>query len=257
MSAPSSLLMPALDLPILWVLIAYIIGALPFAVWVGRRAGQDPRTKGSKNPGASNVARLSGMRWGVFTLFLDATKGACIPILILEGLLISTSTPEATGERIAWHITLSEWAALCGISAVLGHVTSPFLGFKGGRGVATALGATAALHPGIAGVGVCVWLTTLFLTRTPAWSSLAMSLSLIVLSQLEGVSDSVRFFCLGAAVIITIRHWNHLNRLFTSQPLNINPSYLSYKSNTHWSKKRSRRNKTKSSKARSNKRGRK
>ena len=238
MSVSHSLLIPALDLPVLWVGLAYGIGALPFAVWIGRRAGQDPRAQGSKNPGASNVARTSGMRWGIFTLFLDAAKGALIPALILEGLLLSDSPSLNAGERITWHLTLAEWAALCGISAVLGHVTSPFLGFRGGRGVATALGATGALHPGIAGVGVCVWLTTLFLTRIPAWSSLAMSLSLLVLSQLQGVTDSVRFFCLGAAVIITIRHWTHLKRIFTGQSLSVNPSYFSYKAQATRGKKR-------------------
>lgn len=252
MSASPSPLIPALDLPMIWVALSYVLGALPFAVWIGRRAGQDPRVRGSKNPGASNVARTSGIRWGVVTLFLDAAKGALIPALILEGVLISVSSDAQSSERISWQMSLAEWAAFSGISAVLGHVTSPFLGFKGGRGVATALGATGALHPGIAGVGVCVWLTTLLLTRVPAWSSLAMSLSLIILSQLQGVSDSVRFFCLGAAVIITMRHWTHLKRLFSGQPLNVGPSYLSYQSQ---GKQRRGRGQRRSSKKRSKKRG--
>ena len=75
MSLPQPLLIPALDIPLLWVLISYGVGALPFAVWIGKRVGQDPRTQGSKNPGASNVARTSGVRWGVITLFFDAAKG--------------------------------------------------------------------------------------------------------------------------------------------------------------------------------------
>ena len=103
---------PALDLPWLWLILSYLFGALPFAVWVGRRAGKDPRAGGSKNPGASNVARTSGFRWGLITLGLDALKGALIPSLILAGALISDTQLIDTQERLRWGFNLEEWAAL-------------------------------------------------------------------------------------------------------------------------------------------------
>lgn len=218
MHAPSSLLFPLLDYPLLWVAISYLIGTLPFAVWVGQLAGHDPRQSGSRNPGASNVARTAGMKWGLITLLLDGAKGALCPLLILAGLLITNSPSQASQERIQWSVSLAEWAALSGFTAMIGHITSPWLSFRGGRGVATALGAMAALHGGIAGVSACIWLIVLLLTRTPAWASLVMSLSFILLSQLAAVPHHVALFAIGSAVLIAIRHWPHLTRLTSGPP---------------------------------------
>lgn len=213
MPSPDRLIISSLDLPWLWLALAYVLGALPFAVWVGRRAGTDPRRSGSKNPGASNVARTAGKGWGLITLCLDALKGALIPSLIMSGYLISEAAPIEGQERLRMGLDLSEWAALAGVFGVLGHVTSPFLGFRGGRGVATALGAMGALHIGLAGLGVFVWVTVLMLSRTPAWSSLALALSFVVFSHSPSVSDAVRLFSICASTIIVVRHWGHLKRL--------------------------------------------
>ena len=222
MNTSHHLLIPILDNPWFWIAFSYLLGALPFAVWVGRRVGRDPRINGSKNPGASNVARTAGIRWGLITLFLDACKGSLIPALILGGYLISDpqqlSQQEANElfSRITWHSGLNEWAAFTGISAVLGHITSPFLNFKGGRGVATALGVMFALHPGLASLSVFVWLTVLMLSRTPAWSSLALSACFIIFSQANNVDDSVRIFSVCAAALMIIRHWTHLKKLYNT-----------------------------------------
>lgn len=202
-----------IDLPLLWVAVSYLLGALPFAVWVGRMTGRDPRTGGSHNPGASNVARTSGVRWGLLTLGFDAAKGALIPYLILSGMLISGEPPSRDMGELSLSLSLPEWAALSGICGVLGHITSPFLNFKGGRGVATALGAMLALHPGIAGVSIFTWLITLALTRVAAWASLIMSASFVLLSQFSHVGHEVSLFALCAATLITVRHWGHLKRL--------------------------------------------
>ena len=210
------LISSTLDLPWLWIALAYLLGALPFAVWIGRRAGKDPRRAGSKNPGASNVARVAGRRWGLMTLCLDAFKGALIPMLVLGGYLISEPSANEGHERLRMGFDLQEWAALAGVFSVLGHVTSPFLGFRGGRGVATALGAMGALHSGLAGLGVFVWLTVLMLSRTPAWSSLALAGTFVVFSHSVSVSDAVRLFSVCSATIIVARHWGHLKRLLRS-----------------------------------------
>ena len=183
MATPDSqLLAPSLDIPLLWASISYGLGALPFAVWIGALTGRDPRQRGSKNPGASNVARTAGVKWGILTLLLDAAKGAAVPSLMLAGVLISAPSEGA-------RLSLDEWAALSGLSAILGHVTSPLLGFKGGRGVATTLGAAMALHAGLATLALAIWLVTLAITRVPAWASLAMSATLVVMSNASGVEE--------------------------------------------------------------------
>ena len=182
------------DFPLLSLLIAYILGSLPFAVWVGRWKGNDPRTGGSKNPGASNVARTLGLKWGIFTLVLDSLKGA----------LATWITFSIVGEG---------WGAVAGIFAVLGHCTSPFLGFRGGRGVATTAGALLILHPGLAGVSIFGWLSVLFVSKKPALASLSMAGALVVLSHSIGVPDHVRIFSVSASTVIIIRHWAHLIKI--------------------------------------------
>lgn len=264
MSAPQTLLSPALDVPLLWVVVSYLLGAIPFAVWVGRRAGQDPRRRGSKNPGASNVARTAGVRWGVITLILDALKGAVIPICIARGLLLSQPDLLEIARDPMWALNLTEWSAICGVAAVLGHVTSPFLGFRGGRGVATALGATAALNLNIAALSACAWIVTLIITRVPAWSSLVLCASLIFLSNAQGVPDSVHLFSICVAAIIAVRHWPHLKRLFNGSSssaridyLALYPSLSSRRGRNKDGKSKARRSKAKSrSQSRKKSRGR-
>ena len=246
MITPSPLLIPSLDLPWLWLGLAYLLGALPFAVWVGQKAGKDPRSTGSKNPGASNVARTAGIRWGLVTLILDALKGAIIPWLILGGYLISKPVINTDGQYLNWSFDLIEWASFAGIISVLGHITSPFLAFKGGRGVATALGAMFALHSGVALVTMFIWLIVLMLTRIPAWSSLALALAFILLSQSVVVSDAVRIFAVCTSALIVIRHWTHLEKLLRPMQQKTFATGLSSKKsktikNTHKKRKKSNR----------------
>ena len=176
--------------PWLMVGIGYFLGALPFAVWIGQLAGQDPRKKGSKNPGTSNVTRLIGWKWGLTTLFFDLGKGLVVALL-----------------GLSWG---KEWAALCAFIAILGHCTSPFLGFRGGRGVATTLGGLAVLHIGLMWICMFQWVVILFFTRKAAWASLLMAAILVIGSQASDVDDPTRFFCMGAMGLILIRHWDHM-----------------------------------------------
>lgn len=183
---------PALP-PALLLLLSYALGALPFAVWVGRLKGVDPRASGSKNPGATNVTRTAGLRWGLLTLLLDALKGAAA-VWLLSGRGLG-------------------WAAAAGGLAVLGHCTSPLLSFRGGRGVATTGGALLALHLGLGLAAVLTWLLALLVTRRAAWASLTLSVGVVLLSLSPDVPTPVQLFCAGAGALIAARHWEYVRAL--------------------------------------------
>ena len=189
----------------LFVALAYLIGALPFAVWVGRARGVDPRSRGSKNPGASNVARTLGLKWGLLTLALDALKGAAGVWLVSFGVPFLSPQSDLQG--------LTYLHSATAFAAVLGHTTSPFLAGKGGRGVATSAGALLALHSGLGLLCGLVWALTLLITQTPAWASLTLAGLMVALSTHPDVSDPVRLFVILSAALIMVRHWGHLKKL--------------------------------------------
>jgi acyl phosphate:glycerol-3-phosphate acyltransferase len=125
MSMPINALIP--------IIISYLVGSLSFAVIVSKLAGlNDPRTYGSKNPGATNVLRSGNKAAAITTLVLDALKGF-VPVALVAYF----------GPRHGWGMNV---VALCGLAAFVGHLYPVFFGFKGGKGVATALGVLLALH---------------------------------------------------------------------------------------------------------------
>jgi len=189
------------------LVVTYVLGALPFAVWIGRLKGVDPRKRGSKNPGASNVARTIGVKWGLLTLFFDGLKGFVAVTLIFR---FTAHDPEA------W-LSRELWGALTGLMAVLGHCSSPFLGFKGGRGVATTGGGLLALHPGLGLLCSLGWLLALMVTQRPAWASLILCAVMLLLSQAQGVSEATQLFAILSAVVIVLRHWTHLVKLLSGR----------------------------------------
>lgn len=132
------------------LVIGYISGSIPYAVIVSRVRGVDIRAVGSKNPGAHNVMQHVGRGWGWLVTILDLLKGA-LPALLAK------------------LVGLSDWAVVgTGVAAMLGHITSPFLGFKGGKGVATGFGMLLALAPAAMVTGSVIGLTILRVTRLVA-----------------------------------------------------------------------------------------
>ena len=120
-------------LPLAVVLGSYLLGSLSFAVIVSRLMGlSDPRSYGSKNPGATNVLRSGSKKAAILTLLFDALKGA-VPVALVLALGPDHGLGPAT-------------AALAGLAAFLGHLYPVFFGFAGGKGVATALGVVAGLN---------------------------------------------------------------------------------------------------------------
>ena len=128
----------------LWILISFFSGSLPFAVIISKTfKGIDPRKEGSKNPGTTNVSRLCGLPYGIMTLLCDVLKGT-LPVYASVLLF-----PDASYSWVQ---------SACALAAVLGHIKSPFLGFHGGKGVATGIGVLIplAIIPFSWGILICV-----------------------------------------------------------------------------------------------------
>lgn len=178
------------------VLGGYLLGSLPFAYWVPRLArGEDIRTKGSGNVGASNVFRAYGRRLGAVVGVLDVAKGFVAALLGL-------------------------WAggALIGVlaagAAMVGHARPVFLGFeKGGKMVATAGGATLALAPLAAFICVGVWIATFLLTRYASLASLATAVALAILVVVLGYPWPIVAFGVGGAAAVFFMHRQNIRRL--------------------------------------------
>ena len=140
--------------------IAYLVGSIPFGLIVGLAKGVDPRKGGSGNIGATNVARLLGKKWFFVVFTLDMCK-SLVPMLI--GSAIAHRVPEVQRDRTIYLLWL-----LVGFAAVLGHMFSLFLKFKGGKGVATSAGVMLGLWPYFTlpgAIAIIVFLIVFFVWR--------------------------------------------------------------------------------------------
>jgi glycerol-3-phosphate acyltransferase PlsY len=142
---------------LVWLLASYLLGAVPTSHIVSRTiAGIDLRQHGSGNLGATNLYRVLGWRYAVPVALFDIAKGA-IPVWVFA--------PQASASE--------QFAVSCGIAAILGHVFSVFVGFKGGKGVATAAGVMLALTPIALGVAALVWILVVRLSGYVSLGSIA------------------------------------------------------------------------------------
>jgi glycerol-3-phosphate acyltransferase PlsY len=181
---------------------AYIIGGLPFGFWVGLAMGVDVRQKGSGNIGATNVWRVLGMRAGLSVLVLD----------VLKGFAPAFWLPEALG-RLGGVDATAEHGLLFGTCAILGHVASPFLRFRGGKAVATSLGVMLALTPLVALAAVAVFATLFALTRYVSLSSLVAAAVSAVSVQFLADSVAIRVAYVAVALLLVYRHRSNIVRL--------------------------------------------
>jgi glycerol-3-phosphate acyltransferase PlsY len=169
----------------LWIICiagAYLLGAIPFGVIIGRARGVDILQHGSKNPGATNVARLLGKPLGAVCFVLDTLKGA-VPVLVAGSIFdLLGRRPASLDPEVAVLTQAEMWlwlAAAC--AAIAGHMWSPFLGFRGGKGVATGFGTMVAMWPvlTIPALGaIVVWYGVLRLTRYVSLASMLAAISL-------------------------------------------------------------------------------
>jgi glycerol-3-phosphate acyltransferase PlsY len=182
-----------------WPLLAYFLGSIPFGLIIGRLVGGvDVREHGSGNTGATNVARTCGFGWGVTALALDVLKGYA-PVVMAGDF-----------NPCAPFLTIVAMAAL------LGHVFSPFLGFKGGKGVATTVGVFLALSPIAALIGVVLTVAVIAASGYVSLGSLTLALAMPVLLLLSG-SWSLVPLGLAVAVLLFWRHRENISRLYQGQ----------------------------------------
>lgn len=174
---------------LLAVPFAFLVGSVPTGVLVSRALGAgDVRRHGSGNIGAANVARTAGFRAGVLVAIIDVLKGV-VPVLVVRSLGLDDAV-----------------LAAIAVAAVLGHDYSVFLNFRGGKGVATTLGAALALAPLAAVVTMLVWLLVLFAFR---YSSLASLVALVVLPISLVLTHQPREFVVAAALLALVGLWTH------------------------------------------------
>jgi glycerol-3-phosphate acyltransferase PlsY len=179
---------------------AYLLGAIPFGyLFVRLRKGGDVRTEGSGNIGATNVLRTQGKALGVLTLVVDGGKGAAA-VYLAQHLM---------GD--------SPWPALAAAAAMLGHAYPVFLGFRGGKSVATGAGAFALLHPAALAAALAVFALAVALTRHISVGSMSAACALaaaVYLWKPVPSSPVVLYVALFACALIFLRHHENIRRLF-------------------------------------------
>ena len=184
---------------------AFLLGAVPFGFLAGKRKGIDLRKVGSGNIGATNTFRALGWKTGTVVFLLDAMKGF-LPVFVATHLPAYLQHP--TFDKHGWG------AMAVGIVAMLGHIFSPFLGFKGGKGVAAALGVLIGLSPILALIAFVVFVTTVWLTKYVSLGSmLSATVQAILIWFWPGQLLAAQVFGTFAAVFIVIRHKDNIKRL--------------------------------------------
>jgi glycerol-3-phosphate acyltransferase PlsY len=184
---------------LVFVVLGFAAGAIPFGVIVARVLGVDIRGHGSGNIGATNVARVLGVAPGLIVLVLDAAKGA-LPVAAARGHAGDLRIVLATGA-----------------AAILGHCFSPVLGFRGGKGVATAFGVFLVLTPPLAALAVVVFAVVLYVTRVPALGSL-VGIAAIAAALVWTGERELAMFALATTALLLYTHRSNLGKLRRRRP---------------------------------------
>ena len=174
---------------------AYLVGSIPTGVIVGRMRGFDPRALGSGNIGTSNVARAGGASAAVITFGGDVLKGA-IPVMVAQ----------AAGFPIA----VIAWA---GLAAFIGSICSVFLGFRGGKGVAAALGIWLAIAPMVILVALAVFAVVFAVSRIMSLASMSAAIALPPTAAALGLPHHYLLLAIVMTALVLFRHRDNIRRL--------------------------------------------
>ncbi len=155
---------------------AYLIGGIPFGFLIGKMRGVDIRTVGSKNIGATNVFRSVGKKWGFIAFACDVLKGL-IPVLIARHF---------AGSDAAW----THLALVTGLACVIGHMLTPYMRFKGGKGVATGFGMLIGLVPALVGVAFALFIVVFALSHYISLGSCSAAAFLAIMIWLPYLGSS-------------------------------------------------------------------
>jgi len=196
----------------LTVLASYLIGSIPSAVWIGRAvSGVDVRQHGSGNMGATNVARVLGVRWALVVGVMDMLKGFA-PTFWLGPI---------AGVNVG--LTIAAASLIIGATAILGHLFPVFAGFKGGKGVLTASGVFLALLPLEVGIALGVWAVVFALSRIVSLGSLIAAITLAVTVLVRRyvfgvpIGDSLVAAAVLLCLLVIITHRSNIKRLLRGE----------------------------------------
>ena len=189
-------------IPLLWVFVSYLIGSIPSSYIAGRLVRNiDLRQHGSGNLGATNAFRVLGARVAGLVMVADMAKGF-VPAALF-----------ALWDRSdAW-----AWALAYGAAAILGHVFSIYMNFRGGKGVATASGVFLALSPVAVSVALCAWLATLFASRMVSLASICGALVLIPTLLVTESRDEVQYLGVSVALFVIFAHRANIGRILRGE----------------------------------------
>ncbi len=199
-----------------WIFVAatsYLAGSIPFGLLTAKLvAGTDIRKVGSGNIGATNVARTLGAKWGIVVLLLDALKGL-LPVLCIPPLFVSPDSTDFDQVRV-----------LSGVATILGHMFPVWLGFRGGKGVATSLGVILVLGPWSTLVAVAAFALTFLISRIVALSSIVAATAFGVAQFIQLGSSAftqekwgLAVFSIAVPLLIIVRHWSNLGRILRGE----------------------------------------
>ena len=205
--------MSPLTAAILLLFAAYLLGAIPFGYLIGRARGVDLFKAGSGNIGATNAARVLGSRFGALVFLLDFLKGA-VPV----ALIVPLAREIAPGAETALGAPNVLRVAAAGL-AFLGHLYPVFLGFRGGKGIATGAGTMFVLVPGPAAVALLAWVVVLLASRFVSLASLVAA-TILVITRLVAIpapfdSESlpITLYLLAGAAMVFVKHRGNISRL--------------------------------------------
>ena len=198
------------------VVLAYLIGSLPSAVWLGQAYhGIDVRDFGSGNAGATNTFRVLGKKAGILVMALDIFKG-------LTAVTLATVWMQL-GFIAESQIVL--FKLIFGISAVLGHIFPVYVGFKGGKGVATLLGMVLGINPLVAAICIAVFMIVLLLTKYVSLGSILGTLTfpvMLLITNIEPNDEILKIFGFTFFVVVLVTHKKNLLRILNGTENKVN-----------------------------------
>ena len=204
----------------LWPVAFFLVGSVPTGYLLAKSRGLDIRRHGSGNIGATNVWRVMGWKWGLPAFILDVLKGF-LPLFLLREIAFPDISLIRTFGLYRETIVVSDtrWQVelllvLCGLAAIIGHNYTPWLGFKGGKGIATSAGVFAALMPPVLGVALSLWIVLTVVTRYVSVGSIAAAAVLAPAAWWFYPGQWIFFglACL-AGVLAIYRHKSNIQRL--------------------------------------------
>ena len=208
------------------IILAYLIGSIPNAVWIGKVFyKKDVRKEGSKNAGATNVIRVLGLKPGIIVLVLDLLKGI-LPLILLRfaytGIFQHSWAWEVYISTLVCDtlVSISLWLEIAvAVATVVGHVFPIYVGFRGGKGVATLVGVLIMLFPQVFFIVAGIFFGTLFLSRYVSLSSMCAAISLPILQFAFFQFDKLPLliFAILIAIFVPLTHIKNIKRLIRGE----------------------------------------